>query len=694
VPLRYLEDPAPTLGMVRDKATGQLAPGEAYDLLNMVNDRTGVTRHRGGTTNLVSGSQTAFNTMLGFVYSQDGTPIEELYGLDGKAGGFNLINKTTGAATSLGTAGIANNTVGRPVRHFGFVVFPNLPAAGSSVRRTVYAAGQTTSTTFVNGATASMTANDQQITVNATDGTTNIKVGGFVNVSNGVNLGYYGRVVSIDSATKITVWPKPTVSITITAGNMTAGPFTAQTGGGCAASFQNRLLLGNTTDYLSVGQTLVTDRRVYYSPLPTESTTSSNTGATLYGAFFIVPLFWPDLNWFEVPVVDPIIAMEPLSENELLILTRTHPVIFRGNLTTQVGTTSPTITFDLSEVNEPYGCLSDLSVHRTPKGIVWAGAGGIYAYNGSSISDLTGDRDNKLINAYWRSLTTDATFVLHGAAYVRGHYVISGASGGTTFSLIADLTGSRVKWGRLSGAGTDIFFGLARPTNPGQVFASRWWDQTGAAPSMTNGQTVRLESMLAPYVTGATKVDSDGAAVAMSATTRTITGDAETQKTFMRGTVRAQVSSTTAGVTVTGQSKIDAADISAASVRALGNLSNTAVLTVSNATNANPIVVTTGIHGLQSDDFVDIDGVTGNTNANGRWRIAVINATSFSLVGGIGNGAFGGSPTCKKLTETDYRMADLNKGQGASLTIAGSPNNIELHGVRLAVLEQQPVMSS
>jgi hypothetical protein len=148
-------------------------------------------------------------------------------------------------------------------------------------------------------------------------------------------------------------------------------------------------------------------------------------------------------------------------------------------------------------------------------------------------------------------------------------------------------------------------------------------------------------------------------------------------------------------MTVTAQSKIDAADISAASVRTLGSLSNTSVLTVSNATNANPIVVTTSAnHGLQTDDFVDIDGVTGNTNANGRWRISVTGATTFSLVGGIGNGAFGGSPTCKKLTETDYLASTLNAGQGASVTISGSPNNFELHGIRLGVFEKQPVMSA
>jgi hypothetical protein len=122
------------------------------------------------------------------------------------------------------------------------------------------------------------------------------------------------------------------------------------------------------------------------------------------------------------------------------------------------------------------------------------------------------------------------------------------------------------------------------------VFAARWWDTSGGGPSMTNGQVVRVETMFDQYTAGATKTDADGTAVPISLTTRTITGDPEAQKLFQRATVRHQQSSTTAAVTVTAQSKLDAADISAASVRALGSLSNTNVLTVTNATNANPIV--------------------------------------------------------------------------------------------------------
>src|SRR5258706_3852596 len=128
MPLRFFDDPVLSQGMNRDTPSWQLPAGACYDALNMLFD--GPSRQRGGSTALVSGAQTAFATSIGFVYSQDATAIEELYGLDGKAGGLNVINKTTSAATSCGTPAAAG-TIGRPVRHEGFLVFPNIENGGA-----------------------------------------------------------------------------------------------------------------------------------------------------------------------------------------------------------------------------------------------------------------------------------------------------------------------------------------------------------------------------------------------------------------------------------------------------------------------------------------------------------------------------------------------------------------------------------
>lgn len=63
---------------------------------------------------------------------------------------------------------------------------------------------------------------------------------------------------------------------------------------------------------------------------------------------------------------------------------------------------------------------------------------------------------------------------------------------------------------------------------------------------------------------------------------------------------------------------------------------------VSDATNATPIVVTTtASHGLSTGDLVGINGCVGNTAPNGKvWSITVTAADKFSLDGSVGNGTW------------------------------------------------------
>lgn len=66
---------------------------------------------------------------------------------------------------------------------------------------------------------------------------------------------------------------------------------------------------------------------------------------------------------------------------------------------------------------------------------------------------------------------------------------------------------------------------------------------------------------------------------------------------------------------------------------------------VTAATNASPIVITSANHNLNTGTRVTISGVGGNTAANGTFNITVVNSNSFSLDGSTGNGAYttGGS---------------------------------------------------
>ncbi len=70
--------------------------------------------------------------------------------------------------------------------------------------------------------------------------------------------------------------------------------------------------------------------------------------------------------------------------------------------------------------------------------------------------------------------------------------------------------------------------------------------------------------------------------------------------------------------------------------------------TVTNATNADPIVITTSAaHGYSTGNYVRIADVTGNTAANGDYSITVLTTTTFSIPA-IGNGAYAGGGTSLK----------------------------------------------
>jgi hypothetical protein len=58
------------------------------------------------------------------------------------------------------------------------------------------------------------------------------------------------------------------------------------------------------------------------------------------------------------------------------------------------------------------------------------------------------------------------------------------------------------------------------------------------------------------------------------------------------------------------------------------------------ASNTTPIVITSNAHGFTAEDLVKIQGVVGNTAANGVWIVANPTANAFELFGSIGNGAY------------------------------------------------------
>ena len=90
---------------------------------------------------------------------------------------------------------------------------------------------------------------------------------------------------------------------------------------------------------------------------------------------------------------------------------------------------------------------------------------------------------------------------------------------------------------------------------------------------------------------------------------------------------------------------------------------------ISGATNATPIVITVAANsGLKTGDRVAISGITGNTGANGIWTLEAASATTFKLLGSVGNGTYGGTPRMGLV----FDSTPLAKGHSALLTLGGN----------------------
>lgn len=72
--------------------------------------------------------------------------------------------------------------------------------------------------------------------------------------------------------------------------------------------------------------------------------------------------------------------------------------------------------------------------------------------------------------------------------------------------------------------------------------------------------------------------------------------------------------------------------------------------TITNATNASPIVMGCTAHGFSTGDIITQHDVLGNDAANGTWAITVIGDDSYSLDGSTGDGAYTSGGYCYQET--------------------------------------------
>lgn len=93
------------------------------------------------------------------------------------------------------------------------------------------------------------------------------------------------------------------------------------------------------------------------------------------------------------------------------------------------------------------------------------------------------------------------------------------------------------------------------------------------------------------------------------------------------------------------------------------------MLLITGGTNATPIVATFAANsGLKTGDRVAIAGITGLTAMNGIWTVEAVTATTFKLLGSVGNGTYGGTPRCAQV----FDQTPTAQGHSAVLQMAGN----------------------
>lgn len=246
---------------------------------------------------------------------------------------------------------------------------------------------------------------------------------------------------------------------------------------------------------------------------------------------------------------------------------------------------------------------------------------GLHGLTGTEIVYIEGVLGNTAANGFWNiSVTSTTTFVLVGSsgngAYVSGG-TVNVCTTGTFQADIAGPTGTSAT-GTITEAVT-VLDGVV-VQNLVSFVGSNWESNTAYAARCR----LKLQS-ISPN-------GPHGAYEYFSLTAGDILAEKTPPVALSTPVTRALVqASANDGVVIT--------TVASAS----GSVSGVSQLGISGATNASPIVITTGTaHGLATSDYVTISGVLGNTNANGTYQIIVLSSTTFSLDGSSGNAAYTG----------------------------------------------------
>lgn len=575
--LQYASHANFSVGMVRDIPRHLLPEGAVYDATNIVITNSGSLAKRGASSTALATATSHAPSEMGAQRSANTDGRSRLYTgavLDtGFAQFASMPFSSAGQTLSTFTSSIAAGELARPTTYGDSIVFA---VSGTGTSPVAWCGGADFSETSANysasGLSITTTAGNNAINVGAT-AAGNIKIGGYVHLSNGTDE-YTGRVVNVASP-NIVVDPAPinprTGLAVTTYTSIAYYPVLPQVGAnsdgqyvssaGCVGTFvsggDSRIVLGNVK--ITTGSSTQSHpNRIMWSVREASDATVSNCD----GIVQATRAGFPTLNYIDIEDIEQVIALVPIGSGNMLVVGTKQCVLLAGQLLTQsAGQTNASLgrgglTASIRGFPQQVGCISAKSVQRTSAGVMFAAADGVYLTDGSS---LINTMTNKISNLWGDSLSggtifafdsstfssppdavapyTAGTDVFAPSGYTLGvygsanindsHYYVSLASGG----FLCDLR-SKYGWTRIQAGQLEIASSTAdADQTSNRIYAIKYG--ADATVSSTD-RVIRLDPVVSP---AQTSVDADTSTVNASITTKAYTEGDPAQKRRYRHTL-------------------------------------------------------------------------------------------------------------------------------------------------------------
>ena len=571
--LQYASHANFSVGMVRDIPRHLLPEGAVYDATNIVITNSGSLAKRGASSTALATATSQAPSEMGAQRSANTDGRSRLYTgavLDtGFAQFASMPFSSAGQTLSTFTSSIAAGELARPTTYGDSIVFA---VSGTGTSPVAWCGGADFSETSANysasGLSITTVVGNNTINVGAT-AAGNIKIGGYVHLSNGTDE-YTGRVVNVASP-NIVVDPAPIYAKTFT--SLAYYPVLPQVGtnndgqyvssAGCAGTFvsggDSRIVLGNIKiTNVATGATQAHPNRIVWSVREASDATVNNCD----GIVQATRAGFPTLNYIDIEDIEQVIALVPIGSGNMLVVGTKQCVLLAGQLLTQsAGQTNASLgrgglTASIRGFPQQVGCISAKSVQRTSAGVMFAAADGVYLTDGSS---LVNTMTNKISNLWGDSLSggtifafdsstfssppdavapyTAGTDVFAPSGYTLGvygsanindsHYYVSLASGG----FLCDLR-SKYGWTRIQAGQLEIASSTAdADQTSNRIYAIKYG--ADATVSSTD-RVIRLDPVVSP---AQTSVDADGSTVNASITTKAYTEGDPAQKRRYRHTM-------------------------------------------------------------------------------------------------------------------------------------------------------------